>query len=376
MPKQKMTPRWLSLITVLVAVGLACSPLSLLPGRGGETPVAGSLQIEQASLAILESFPVQVILHVQGTLPDSCTRIMNVTSDRQGSQFRVEIHTEQIEGDCQQGPIPFERQVSLEVGGLPAGEYQVHVDGVTESFTLATDNIVLTQEPIEPSEDRLSLGQGFSLAVPTAMGGQAELVPIPDQGEDLPTFADYPARVEIVFPGYPLEGTFHRPRIELFPLEETQARNEAAAETIAALEELLQNPPEDLPDPMPFLPIFNAGPMIQAQERILQNESVEGVRYLTQFGQALYPVSNRDLFYTFQGMTVDRSHYVLAVLPVNHPELPDTGDDFLGMDPEEFFDQAEAYFEETELFLNGQAAGSFIPRLELLDQMVLSLMVE
>jgi hypothetical protein len=332
--------------------------------------------VTQTRLAILESFPVQVQLSIQGTLPDSCMVIEDISSQRSEGVFWVEITTQRLEGACEPGPIPFQEQIALEVVGLPAGEYQVDVEGVRQSFSLAVDNVLPTDQP--PQENRLDLGGGVSLVVPAAVGGLAELGQVEGQaeGDNLMPFANYPDRMEITFPAYPLTGTFHDPRIELYPLDETMAMNPAAADSIAELQGLLENPPSTLPDPLPFLPIFNAGPMMQAQETVVRSEGVDGVRYLTQYGQALYPVNNRDLFYTFQGLTRDGSYYLLAVLPVNHPELPATGDDFLGLDPQDFFEQAESYFVETEALLDGQPTGAFTPDLGSLDQMLQSIRIE
>lgn len=377
MKKTSAIPIVRLVLLFLVTAAIACSPLSLLPNLNQDSAVdGGGLSITQTRLSILESFPVQVQLNIEGQLPDACTSVSQVSSSRSGNTFTVTVQTERLEAECPVGPVPFEEQIQLDVLGLPAGEYEVVVEGVSQSFTLSVDN-VLTDE-MELEENRVDVGQGFSLVVPDSVGGQAVLNSVPSQaGEDNPmVFANYPDRWEISFPNYPLSDTFHRPRIELFPLQASIEMNEAAASVVSELQALIQDQPQPLPDPLPFLPIFNAGPMVQAQEFLLSSQTVAGVRYLTQFGQALYPVNNHDLFYTYQAITADQSYYVLAILPLQHPELPANGDDFLGMDPQDFYDNADSYFAEIETMLNEQTPGSFTPALDGLDEMMLSIQSE
>lgn len=361
-----------AVIFLLVAL-LACS-LPTVADNNSAGPA--ELIVSQTRLSILESFPVQVQLSISGQLPDACTEITDIQSQRSGNLFQVSIVTHSAEGNCPSEAVPFERQIPLDVYGLPAGEYQVEVEGVSQSFTLSVDNIPATEA--EHSQPLTAVGQGVQLLLADAAGGQAVAVVEPGQGgPDAPMpFMNYPDRIKVNFPAYPLSDTFHSARIELYPLEQTINMNQAAADTIAELRSLLQNPPAQWPEPLPFLPIFNAGPMIQAQEQLISTDSVEGVRYLTQYGQAVYPVNNDGLFYTFQGITIDQAYYVLAILPVHHGDLPATGDDYLGQDPQEFFDGAQSYFAEMKIFLDEQAAGAFTPDLLSLDQIVGSLRVE
>jgi hypothetical protein len=96
-----------------------------------------------------------------------------------------------------------------------------------------------------------------------------------------------------------------------------------------------------------------------------------GVRYLTMYGQSVWPVDNQNLFYTYQGLTTDGRYYLSAVLPVTQTFLPDDGstlvDDWMSFD-----DNWDSYIGEAIGFLNEQNDGSFSPGLDLLDQMMAS----
>jgi len=119
---------------------VATAPVSGEPSRG-------QAMVHGIEVQMLESFPVQVNVVARGDLPDSCTQVDEVISQRTDDVFRVAITTLRQPGAiCTQALVPFEENVALDVAGLPAGTYEVSVNGVTDSFTLATDN-VLQQEP-------------------------------------------------------------------------------------------------------------------------------------------------------------------------------------------------------------------------------------
>ena len=113
-----------------------------VPTPGGEM-VVGLAGVESIEILILESFPVQVRAHVQGALSDACTRIGEVTQKRDGNTFEITITTARPKDlMCAQVITPFEESIALDVAGLKAGTYTVNVNGVSEQFTLATDNVL------------------------------------------------------------------------------------------------------------------------------------------------------------------------------------------------------------------------------------------
>jgi inhibitor of cysteine peptidase len=99
-------------------------------------------RVEEMVVNIMESFPVQVSVNLVGYLPDGCTQIDEITANREGDVFTVEIITKRPSGDiaCTMALVPFDVNVALDVEGLPAGEYMVVYDDLSDIFTLESDN--------------------------------------------------------------------------------------------------------------------------------------------------------------------------------------------------------------------------------------------
>jgi hypothetical protein len=102
--------------------------------------------IEEVDVRILESFPVQVQVAVAGYLPDACTTIEEIAAVQEDDTFRIRVATSRpADAMCAQVITSFEEVVALDVEGLSAGEYTVQADGLSETFTLAVDNVQPTR---------------------------------------------------------------------------------------------------------------------------------------------------------------------------------------------------------------------------------------
>ncbi|HUV83046.1 MAG TPA: hypothetical protein VMW53_08245 [archaeon] len=97
--------------------------------------------VENIQILILESFPVQINVVAKGYLPDGCTKIDQTIKNREGNTFLVTITTKRpVDAMCTMAIVPFEEVISLDVYGLEAGDYEVNVNGIMDSFTLEMDN--------------------------------------------------------------------------------------------------------------------------------------------------------------------------------------------------------------------------------------------
>ena len=106
------------------------------------TTTRGIADVASAELVTLTTVPVQVALAISGTLPDACTAIAQIDQSRRGAAFTVTVETVRDEtATCPDAPVPFSENVSLALGGLPAGEYTVQIQDINRSFTLAADNV-------------------------------------------------------------------------------------------------------------------------------------------------------------------------------------------------------------------------------------------
>lgn len=147
----------MSLTLAIVISGCSCQPTLVYndSANTSENQTAGTGEINEEEFMIgvasvdnvqaliLESFPVQVNVEAMGYLPDGCTTIGNVTTQKDGNTFYVEISTiRPRDALCTQALVPFTKAVSLDVYGLEKGVYTVDVNGKTTSFELSVDNIL------------------------------------------------------------------------------------------------------------------------------------------------------------------------------------------------------------------------------------------
>lgn len=137
---------------------------------------------------------------------------------------------------------------------------------------------------------------------------------------DVPFWEVAPQHLVVTLQGYAVTNTLMKPQIYVYPVDELVAYNEASGLMVSDLQALLQNrqPVEHIP----FLPLMNASQVMHPLMQFLDFKNGSGVRFLTQFDQAIMPINNQELIYTFQGLTSDGNYYVSAMLPVNHAELP------------------------------------------------------
>ncbi len=117
-----------------------------LPGSTGEPPtstIKTNVYVDRVEVAILESFPVQVVAVVKGNLPDSCASVEGGVFRRGDYEFTIILEGRRPENlFCAQVLTPFEKSFGLDVYGLKKGTYKVVVQEVQTQFTLDVDNII------------------------------------------------------------------------------------------------------------------------------------------------------------------------------------------------------------------------------------------
>ena len=174
----------------------------------------------------------------------------------------------------------------------------------------------------------------------------------------------------IKYTGYLLQEQFHEPRIFAFDVEEYMAMDPRVTASVDALKAILTS--EDQPIPtdgnLPFFPIFPAAQVFHAQAKILNLHNGSGLRYLTMYSQALMPVDNYSLFYTFQGISNDGKTYVIAILPIKASTLQEQ--EGIPADPQAFIDTYDTYLGEVSSALNALLAEQFTPNLDEIDQLI------
>ena len=246
---------------------------------------------------------------------------------------------------------------------------------VTPTAVIIPTLTLMAQGTSLPGRDVSFGGVSFSSTDAIADGVSFEQVPEETPtGEGLPGDM-YPEHIRFSFIDYTVQGSYHEPQIMVYPVEAYEAMDNYAADRIAELREILAMRPSEMPDVLPFLPMWPAAQLFSAKVGYIDFSQGTGLRYLTQHGQAAAPVNNHEVFYTYQGITGDGKTYIAAILPVNNAILPADGMAVPNDDWNAFSESYPEYTADMEQQLNAQIDDSFTPALSALDEMIKSLVV-
>jgi hypothetical protein len=252
---------------------------------------------------------------------------------------------------------------------------------VAATFQALTPAAPPTQPPINGT---LIAINNITFVIPTSLGNgaQVETVEAVPPSDDMPWWEIAPTYHKYLLQGYPLSNTFHKPAVYVYPVNDYIQVNQDVADLVGNLKTIVDTQGQSMPQNLPFLPAFNAGQMFHSNEQILAFQSGKGIRFLTQYGQAPYPVNNNALFYTFQGLTDDGTYYVAAILPINAAFLSADGnpDTPLPADGVPFdwenFENTNQHFELVKQKLSATDPNAFNPTLTNLDTLIQSILVK
>ncbi|MBN1451728.1 MAG: hypothetical protein JW963_11995 [Anaerolineales bacterium] len=100
-----------------------------LPQRDDGNLTRGNVYIDHSDLLIMESYPVQIALVLQGSLPTPCNQL-RVIARPPDEQNRIQVEVYSVIDPaqvCVQVLEPFEANIGL--GSFPTGHYSVWVNG-------------------------------------------------------------------------------------------------------------------------------------------------------------------------------------------------------------------------------------------------------
>ncbi len=107
--------------------------------KADEGFIIADMPVTDISVLILESFPYQIHIVVEGYLSDACTELNEITQRREDNTVYVHITTKRPkDAICAQVITEVAERVPLEGGFLP-GRYKVIVNGVEKEFELQGD---------------------------------------------------------------------------------------------------------------------------------------------------------------------------------------------------------------------------------------------
>lgn len=98
--------------------------------------------VESVEVLKVDTKPAQVFVQISGYLPTPCDGLAPVSVRRTDTRFDVAVRQLVLQtfAACVQVIAPFKFTTALEVFQLPAGRYDVAVNGITRSFVLSEDN--------------------------------------------------------------------------------------------------------------------------------------------------------------------------------------------------------------------------------------------
>jgi hypothetical protein len=229
--------------------------------------------------------------------------------------------------------------------------------------------------------------KNVSFTLPVGLASDAAPVSVAEvSGTDIAPWEASPEHIEFRLNNYNIaEKAFAVREIRIYPARGYADVQSAANIALQRVQGLLADPGAALTrQSMPRIPYFNADAAIAAQAARLHFQNGDGVRMVSQYGQAVMPVANASLFYQFVGLTSDGKYLVIAVLPVQAPvlqaiedpssPLPAGGVPF----PATATDVSayEAYYRAITDALNGTDSSAFTPSLAALDALVQSIRVQ
>jgi hypothetical protein len=143
--RSKSTARWLLLLVLPMVLLAGCAFVRAgtidadAPLKAEPQPTQEEAMVEEVSIRVLESWPVQIRVAVSGYLSDAVTEVGDVDITVDGDTIFVRIYTTRDpEAMGAQVLTPFELSIPLDYAelDLEPGTYTVDVNGVQETLVL------------------------------------------------------------------------------------------------------------------------------------------------------------------------------------------------------------------------------------------------
>jgi hypothetical protein len=277
-------------------------------------------------------------------------------------------------------PTPTPTQLVDGVGTIVAATMQAYTAAPTESISTETGTEAATEPATQQAGGTSISFEGVSFVIPNGVASSAntEKMTAVESNSGAP-WDIAPTHLRFTLTDYPLQGKIHEPRIFVYPADEYAQSNPNAAEQIDRLKKILIGGTPML-ETLPTVPFFNAAAQIAANVKLIPFQNGSGVRSLTQYAQYAAPINNRELFYHFQGLSGDGKTYIVAILPISAPILPEDEKSEATIPeggipiPTDVGPNDVYYFSVTEK-LTSLAPDTFTPSLSALDALIQSILV-
>lgn len=186
-----------------------------------------------------------------------------------------------------------------------------------------------------------------------------------------------PEGIRFLFNGQTLPDFFDptKPQVYVYPVEGLKALDPSVAEGVASLEKTLAEgtvPPAD--QDIFVFPLIPLSQTFHTQTKLLDFVNGKGVGFITYYSADVAPLRSQQVFWTFQGITLDGKYYVSLFWNIGSPALPEDRN-ISGAEYDAFAKEYETYLNNIVTVLNALPPAAFNPNLSLLENMARSLNV-
>jgi hypothetical protein len=182
-----------------------------------------------------------------------------------------------------------------------------------------------------------------------------------------------------------LQGKLFQPQIFVYPAQSYAQLQErgAAAQSLERLQAVLAQSSMLNIKELPTVPFSTAMQTLAAQVKVIPFQQGRGVRMVTQYSVGRAIINNHELFYHFEGLTDNGQSWVIAILPITAPGLPEDGQPGSMVpsggvplpDSNDVNANWLGYYGEARQMLQGLELGDYNPAIDQLDALIGSIRI-
>lgn len=219
--------------------------------------------------------------------------------------------------------------------------------------------------------------QGVSFSFDSSLAKSAQGTALPARPvEQAPGLGGgAPQSIQFVFDGQSLPDYFDptKPQVHVYPVEGLKALDPTVAEGVTALQNILATGTITADAQTFVFPLIPASQVFRAQTHWIDFVDGKGISFVTYYAQDVAPLRPAQVFWTFQGITLDNKFYVSVFMPIRSPALPQETKSISGTDYDGFVKEYKTYLNNIVTTLDSLPPAGFTPNLNLLENMARSI---